>query len=58
MTLLPMWARQAMLALCNPGDEVIIPAPYWTSYPAIAQLCRATPVVLHMKVEETAASLK
>ena len=24
---------QAMMALCQEGDEVIVPAPYWTSYP-------------------------
>ena len=27
--------------LCNPGDEVIIPAPYWVSYPVIAELARS-----------------
>lgn len=27
--------------LCNPGDEVVIPAPYWVSYPAIAELAEA-----------------
>jgi len=43
---------QAMLALLNPGDEVIIPAPYWTSYLSIVQLCRATPVFLRMTAEE------
>jgi len=43
---------QTMLAMCNPGDEVIIPAPYWTSYLAIAQLCRAKPVVINMKAEQ------
>lgn len=28
----------AILALCNPGDEVIIPTPYWVSYPEMVQL--------------------
>jgi aspartate aminotransferase len=33
----------AMLAVCSPGDEVIIPAPYWVSYPEMAKLAGATP---------------
>lgn len=36
----------AFLATLNAGDEVIIPAPYWVSYPDIVQLCGATPVVI------------
>ncbi|MGP8201704.1 MAG: pyridoxal phosphate-dependent aminotransferase [Limisphaerales bacterium] len=35
-----------ILATCNPGDEVIIPAPYWLSYPEMARLAEATPVIL------------
>ncbi|CAJ1401903.1 unnamed protein product [Effrenium voratum] len=42
---------QAMMALCQEGDEVIVPAPYWTSYPDIVKLSGATPVIL----ETTAA---
>ncbi len=34
----------ALLATLNPGDEVIIPVPYWVSYPEIVRLCDATPV--------------
>src|SRR5215203_3700127 len=34
----------AMMALLNPGDEVIIPAPYWVSYPEQVKLFGATPV--------------
>ncbi|KAK8489429.1 hypothetical protein V6N13_028542 [Hibiscus sabdariffa] len=37
---------QAVLAVCSPGDEVIIPAPYWVSYPEVARLADATPVIL------------
>ncbi|KAJ1616497.1 pyridoxal phosphate-dependent transferase, partial [Pavlovales sp. CCMP2436] len=37
---------EAMVALCQPGDEVIIPAPYYTSYPDIVILAGATPVIL------------
>lgn len=36
----------ALAATLNTGDEVIVPAPYWVSYPEMAQLCGATPVVL------------
>jgi aspartate aminotransferase len=34
----------ALLATLNPGDEVIIPRPYWVSYPEMAILCGGTPV--------------
>lgn len=34
------------LAMCNPGDEVVIPAPYWVSYPDMAGLAEATPVIV------------
>ena len=34
----------AILATCGPGDEVIIPAPYWVSYPEMVKLAGATPV--------------
>jgi aspartate/glutamate/aspartate-prephenate aminotransferase len=37
---------QALLAACNPGDEVLIPAPYWVSYPEMARLAGAEPVIL------------
>jgi aspartate aminotransferase len=36
----------AMMASLNPGDEVIIPAPYWVSYPDIAVLFGGVPVVI------------
>ncbi|WP_221931991.1 pyridoxal phosphate-dependent aminotransferase [Paracoccus sp. M683] len=36
----------ALAATLNEGDEVIMPAPYWVSYPEIVSLCGATPVVL------------
>src|SRR5580700_9097328 len=35
-----------ILATCDPGDEVIIPAPYWLSYPEMARLAEATPVII------------
>jgi len=34
----------AFLATLNPGDEVVIPAPYWVSYPEMVALCGGTPV--------------
>lgn len=36
----------ALLAVCEPGDEVIIPAPYWTSYPEMVRMTGATPVII------------
>ncbi|WP_439687088.1 Aminotransferase [Cupriavidus oxalaticus] len=36
----------ALAATLNEGDEVIVPAPYWVSYPEMVQLCGATPVVV------------
>jgi aspartate/glutamate/aspartate-prephenate aminotransferase len=41
---------QAVLAVCSPGDEVIIPAPYWVSYTEQARLADATPVVIPTKI--------
>src|SRR3954469_14007694 len=35
-----------ILATCEAGDEVIIPAPYWLSYPEMVRLAEATPVIL------------
>ncbi|MBC8519974.1 MAG: pyridoxal phosphate-dependent aminotransferase [Gammaproteobacteria bacterium] len=39
-------------ALLNPGDEVIIPAPYWVSYPDIVMLADATPVIVSAGIEQ------
>jgi aspartate aminotransferase len=41
-----------MMTLIGPGDEVIIPAPYWVSYPEMVKLADGTPVI----VETTAAA--
>jgi len=38
-------------ALLNPGDEVIIPAPYWVSYPDMVLLAEGEPVIIHAGVE-------
>lgn len=37
----------AMQMLLNEGDEVIIPTPYWVSYPSMAELAGATPRIVH-----------
>ncbi|MCG3150595.1 MAG: Aspartate aminotransferase [Verrucomicrobiae bacterium] len=36
----------AIIATCNPGDEVIIPAPFWLSYPEMVKLAGAIPVIV------------
>jgi len=41
----------AMMATLNPGDEVIIPAPYWVSYPDIVLLAGGTPVAVEATIE-------
>lgn len=43
---------QAVLAVCSPEDEVIIPAPFWVSYPEMARLADATPVILPTCIED------
>ncbi|KAL2551423.1 Bifunctional aspartate aminotransferase and glutamate/aspartate-prephenate aminotransferase [Forsythia ovata] len=43
---------QAVLAVCSPGDEVLIPAPYWVSYPEMARLADANPVILKTHISE------
>lgn len=40
------------MALVNPGDEVIIPAPYWVSYPQMAKLAGGTPVVIRAGIDQ------
>src|SRR5438552_2291249 len=42
----------ALMATLNPGDEVIIPAPYWVSYPDIVLLAGASPVAVQAKLED------
>jgi len=41
----------AILAVCNPGDEVIVPSPYWTSYPEMVRMVGAVPVFVETKPE-------
>ena len=50
------------LAVINPGDEVIIPAPYWVSYPDIVIIAEGKPVIVQAGIEQgfklTAAQLE
>jgi aspartate aminotransferase len=43
----------AILACCEPGDEVIIPAPYWLSYPDMVKLVGAEPVIVQTKASNS-----
>src|SRR5262245_62123876 len=42
----------AFMATLNPGDEVVIPTPYWVSYPEMALICGAKPVFAQSKAED------
>jgi len=42
----------ALAATLNDGDEVLIPAPYWVSYPEMVQLCGGQPVILPCTAEQ------
>lgn len=42
----------ALMATVNPGDEVIIPAPYWVSYPDMVRLAGGEPVVVEGSLEQ------
>lgn len=52
----------ALMATLNPGDEVIVPAPYWVSYPDMVELAGGTPVIITAGLEAgyriTAAQLE
>lgn len=41
-----------ILVLVNPGDEVIVPAPYWVSYPEMVKLAGGTPVIVGAGIEQ------
>ena len=41
-----------ILVLVNPGDEVIVPAPYWVSYPEMVKLAEGTPVIVSAGIEQ------
>ena len=54
--LVSVGGKQAFYNLCqtllDDGDEVIIPAPYWVSYPDIVKLADATPVIVEAGIEQ------
>lgn len=41
----------AFMATLNPGDEVVIPAPYWVSYPEMVAICGGTPIFVPTTIE-------
>ncbi len=41
-----------ILALVNAGDEVIVPAPYWVSYPEMVKLAEGVPVIISASIEQ------
>jgi len=43
----------AIMAVCEPGDEVLIPAPYWLSYPEMVRLAGAEPIIVHTTQENS-----
>lgn len=49
-------AKQAFFNLClallDPGNEVIVPAPYWVSYPAIVRIAESVPVIVDCRAED------
>ena len=55
--LVSVGAKQTIYNLCqtllNAGDEVIIPAPYWVSYPDIVKLADATPVIVEADISQS-----
>jgi len=42
----------ALMATLNPGDEVVIPSPYWVSYPEMVALCGGTPVFAQTTLQD------
>ena len=64
--LVSVGGKQSIFNLCqavvNPGDEVIVPAPYWVSYPDIAIICGGVPVFVAAGIDQgykiTAAQLE
>ena len=54
--IVPSGAKQALFNLClarlGPGDEAIVPAPYWVSYPHMVRLAGAEAVIVHAGIEQ------
>ena len=43
---------EALMALCGPGDDVILPAPYWVSYPSMVDMCGATYTTVSTSIDD------
>ncbi|KAF9600754.1 hypothetical protein IFM89_012198 [Coptis chinensis] len=43
---------QGLIAVCSPGDEVIIPGPFWVSYPEMARMADANPVIIETSLDD------
>jgi aspartate aminotransferase len=43
----------AFMATMNPGDEVVIPAPYWVSYPEMVAICGGTPIFVETTIDNS-----
>lgn len=48
----------ALMASLSPGDEVVIPAPYWVSYPEIVLLAEGTPVIVPCAAKNSFGSIR
>jgi aspartate/methionine/tyrosine aminotransferase len=43
---------QALMAICKPGEQVLIPSPFWVSYPDMVKLVQAEPLILPTRLED------
>jgi aspartate/glutamate/aspartate-prephenate aminotransferase len=43
---------EALMALCGPGDDVVLPAPYWVSYPSMVEMCGATYTTVSTSIDD------
>ena len=43
---------EALMALCGPGEDVILPAPYWVSYPSMVDMCGATYTTVSTSIDD------
>ena len=43
---------EALMALCGPGDDAILPAPYWVSYPSMVDMCGATYTTVSTSIDD------
>jgi aspartate/methionine/tyrosine aminotransferase len=43
---------EALMALCGPGDDVVLPAPYWVSYPSMVDMCGASYTTVSTSIDD------